>query len=227
MENMLTTVGRTEIAFKNKQLQNATMHIFNLGENIRQKWFEIGAIMASVDTLECYKEDGFSSVHEWANKVFNLKKSRTYDLLKIGREYTREILSKNGRTIGYECNLLPESAPDNFNVTQVTRLLPLGREEAARLVETEEVTPNMTVKAIADVVKAHLHPDGEEAAETSEEAETDSPADSKSDKLRDILDNISTMDLIIELARRGFMVADGRTGEWVKTGAVEMKGGEN
>lgn len=227
MENMLTTVGRTEIAFKNKQLQNATMHIFNLGENIRQKWFEIGAIMASVDTLECYKDDGFSSVHEWANKVFNLKKSRTYDLLKIGREYTREILSKSGRVIGYECNLLPESAPDNFNVTQVTRLLPLGREEAARLVESDEVTPDMTVKAIADVVKAHLHPDGEEAEESEEPKESADKAEQPADKLRDILDNISTKDLIIELTRRGFKVADGRTGEWVKIDTVDVKGGEN
>ena len=206
-ELTINTVGMTEFSFKNKKLQNATMRIFKLGDNIRQKWFEVGAIIAKVDAEELYKDDGFSSVHEWVKKAFKLNKSRSYDLLKIGREYTREVLNNAGNVVGYECNLLPESTQDNFNTTQVTRMLPLGHDMATHYVEHGDITPDMTVSDIKKFVDGVIHTDSD--TEPLEGEVTDAESDEKQQKkLRKIFDNISTSALIEELNKRGFHVYD-------------------
>ena len=211
--NEVTLVGRNDVAFKNKKLQNATMQIFSIGNNIRQKWFEIGAIIALVDEQECFKDDGFSSVHEWVEKTFGLKKSRSYDLLRIGKEYTREVISKSGKVVGYECNLMPESSADNFTTTQVTRMFPIGHEMVTELVETGEINPSMTAKQIADVVKAHTSSNDEELQEDAKESNVKADEEhheevTHDEWLRMTFDKITTGELINELNKRGFKVLD-------------------
>lgn len=223
-ELIINTVGMNNVQYKNKKLQNATMQIFRIGDNIRQKWFEVGAIIALVDAEECYKEDGFESVHEWVQQAFKLKKSRSYDLLKIGREYTRAVLSASGKVVGYECNLLPESTKDNFNSTQVTRMLPLGHEIATQFVEDGKITPSMTATAIKKVVDEYTGKDKAESTDITDSADN-TDADKEQVKLRKIFDNISTSDLIAELNKRGFYVYD-ESGKEVKP-SESKKGGED
>lgn len=155
-----------------------------------------------VDAKELYKDDGFSDVHEWVNKTFAFGKSTSYDLLKVGREYVREVHNKSGRVIGYESNLVPEGA-SNFSTTQVRRMLPAGHDLAVELVEAGEITPDMTTTKIAKVIKAHLNPADEAEEEAEEEAD-----EAAAEKLRKTFDQISTADLIAELNRRGFIVYD-------------------
>lgn len=201
MEELIITAEHKQLSFTNKELQNATMAIYKIAENIRTRWFEIAAIVAMVDSKELYKDDGFADVHEWVNKIFAFGKSTSYDLLKVGKEYVREVYNKAGKVIGYECNLVPEGS-DNFSTTQVRRMLPAGHELASELVESGEITPDMTTTKIAKIVKAHLSP---ESTEDEEEGEPDTTED-EVDKLRGIFDKISTADLIKELTARGFIV---------------------
>lgn len=208
MQELIITAEHKQLSFTNKELQNASMAIFKIAENIRTRWFEIAAIVAMVDSKELFKDDGFSSVHEWVGKTFAFAKTTSYELLKIGKEYVREVHNKSGKVIGYECNLVPEGA-DNFSSTQVRKLLPAGHDLAAELVADGEITPDMTTTKIAKIVKAHTSPE-----EEPEEPEgTDEEADNaEQDKLRKTFDNISTADLIAELNRRGFIVynSDGK-----------------
>lgn len=201
MEELIITAEHKQLSFTNKELQNATMAIYKIAENIRTRWFEIAAIVAMVDSKELYKDDGFADVHEWVNKTFAFGKSTSYDLLKVGKEYVREVYNKAGKVIGYECNLVPEGS-DNFSTTQVRRMLPAGHELASELVESGEITPDMTTTKIDKIVKAHLSP---ESTEDEEEGEPDTTED-EVDKLRGIFDKISTADLIKELTARGFIV---------------------
>lgn len=210
MEELIITNEHKAIAFANKELQNASMIIFKIAENIRTRWFEIAAIVAMVDARELYKDDGFADVHEWVSKTFAFGKSTSYDLLKVGREYVREVHNKSGRVVGYESNLVPEGA-SNFSTTQVRRMLPVGHELAAELVEAGEITPDMTTTKITKVIKAHLNPADEAEDEEDEEAADAAAAE----KLRNTFDQISTADLIAELNRRGFIVYD-NTGKEVK-----------
>lgn len=206
MEELIITAEHKQLSFTNKELHNASMAIFKIAENIRTRWFEIAAIVAMVDSKELYKDDGFASVHEWVSKTFAFAKTTSYELLKIGKEYVREVYNKSGKVIGYECNLVPEGA-DNFSSTQVRKLLPVGHELAAELVTDGEITPDMTTAKIGKIVKAHIHPDTAPGEEPDEEADN-----TERDKLRRTLDNISTADLIAELNRRGFTVynSDGK-----------------
>lgn len=214
MEELIITAEHKQIAFSNKELQNASMAIFKIAENIRTRWFEIAAIVAMVDSKELYKDDGFADVHEWVNKTFAFGKSTSYDLLKVGKEYVREVYNKSGKVIGYECNLVPEGS-DNFSTTQVRRMLPAGHELAAELVADGEITPDMTTTKIAKIVKAHISPETEDEAPTEDTEDTENE---EQEKLRKTFDNISTADLIAELNRRGFIVYNS-DGKEMKTNA--------
>lgn len=218
MNMEITTTGRNDIAFTDKTLQNATMKIFQINEAIRKNYFAIAFIVAGVDSAEAYKADGFKDVHEWTSKTFGYKKSMSYDMLKIGREYTREMLNKSGKVAGYECNLLPADSSDNFRTSQVIKLLPLGREMAGELVERGEVTPDMTVRAIADVVKGYTTSDDEEPAETAEPEEPAEPQEVNEQV--DMIERYTDDQLIAELVKRGYLVSKGEKIWGVEDGAA-------
>lgn len=217
MEMMINTTDKNVLSFQNKKLQNATMQIMQIAGKIRNNWFEVGAIIAMVDAQELYKDDGFNNVHEWTTRAFNIKKSMSYDLLKIGKEYTREILSDKGRTIGYECNLIVPDSSENFALTQVIRMLPAGHEKAQELVNAKLITPDMTSTAISKVIKGLNEPEEpeEEPEKTSNVSEpSEEPEEVSHDEwLRMTFDKISTEELVIELKKRGFTVFDREGGE--------------
>lgn len=193
--------------FQNRALQRATDQIHVLGNRIRQNYYMVAAIIADVDKTEAYKEDGFNTVHDWVESSFAVKKATSYNLLRLGQEYTRAVLSNTGKVTGYECNLLPETAASTFSPTQVFRMMQLGRDEAGEMCNTGEITPDMSTRQIDKIVKEHLGKVSEpqdsegnsEVSEASEEAPKAKPSK---------LEKVSTDDLVRELNRRGFRVLD-------------------
>lgn len=170
MEFLVTTTN--EVAFANKDLQKATNAVFKLGDAIKKNWFAIAYIVAGVDETECYKDDGFNTVHEWVEQTFGIKKTASYSLLTIGKEYTRKIFNASGKVVGYGTNLITDGS-DDFSKTQVEKMLPAGHELAVELVKGGEITPDMTAKEIARVVKSHTNPEPDEPE--TDETETDEP----------------------------------------------------
>lgn len=171
MEFLVTTTNA--VTFENKDLQKATNAIFKLGDAIKKNWFAIAHIVAHVDKTECFKDDGFNTVHEWVEKTFGIKKTASYALLTIGKEYTREIVNASGKVVGYGTNLIADGS-DDFSKTQVEKMLPAGHELAVELVAGGEITTEMSAKEISKVVKAHtnLEPDESETDEPEQEPET-------------------------------------------------------
>lgn len=174
MEFLVTTTNA--VTFNNKELQKATNTVLKLGDTIKKNWFAIAHIVSHVDAMECYKDDGFNTVHEWVEKTFGIKKTASYSLLTIGREYTREIVNASGKVVGYGTNLITDGSVD-FSKTQVEKMLPAGHELAVELVNCGEITPDMSVKEISRVVKSHTNPEPEtvepEADDTELEQEID------------------------------------------------------
>lgn len=210
METMINTNDRNSLTFTNKKLQNATMQIMQIAGKIKNNWFQIGAIIADVDREELYKDDGFENVHAWTMRAFNIKKTTSYDLLRIGKEYTRELTTEKGRVTGYECNLLPENSEANFTTTQVMKMLPAGHAKAQELVDSGVITPDMTSTAISKVIK-ELNKNEEEPVTEHEEPATEQEEPetvSHDDWLRMTFDKITTGELIEELKIRGFVVFD-------------------
>lgn len=148
MENTLTTTNYT-----NKALQKATTRVIKLHTGIQQDLYEIAAIIAGVDAAECYKDDGFNNVHEWTAQAFGYKKSASYDLLKVGREFVVERVGTDGKKKGYGSCLTAPGLKD-YTTSQLIKLLPVGKETAYEMTVTGEVSPGMSVREIAKIVKA-------------------------------------------------------------------------
>ncbi len=150
--NELTIMNQTCPIYKSAELNKATRKIFGAATEIKSRYFEIAATIAAVAAAKSYEADGFADVHAWTNAAFGIKKTTSYDMVRIGRDYIRQQLA-NGRVKGYETNLVPDGAP-NFTSGQIVPLLSLGREKAGELVDDGEVTPDMSIREIKKVVKA-------------------------------------------------------------------------
>lgn len=217
---------KSDLTYKDRNLQDVTNKVYAIGDNIKNEVYKIAWLIAMVDARGMYANDGFETVHAWTAQAFGFKKSLSYNLLKIGNEYTREVISRKSKVIGYCSNLLPvpvemdengkplpsEPAPiKDFSVSQLAVMLPVGHREAEDLVREQVITPDMTVKQIKDIIKGK----GSDEVEPEEQLEPTIEATDPSPRNDTIMDNISTSDLIAELNRRGFIVYDG-TGHEVK-----------
>lgn len=174
---IINTGAGTAPAYTNKTLQKATTDIMKIGETVRKCAYQTAYIMAHVDATECYKDDGFDSVHAWAMKTFGFKKSASYTLLRVGKEYTRTIENSKGKIIGYSstlCYLDEEYAGEipeiDFTTTQIEKMLPADRKTVETLVKSGDIRPDMTCKQIAAVIKENTP---EKPRKTSAPAETD------------------------------------------------------
>lgn len=170
MEFLVT--AKSNVIYGNKNLQKATDMINKLGDGIKRNWFAIAYIVAEIDKQESYKDDGFNTVHEWVESAFGIKKSASYSLLTIGKEYTEKITDKNGKCIGYRTNLITDGDAD-FSKTQVEKMLPIGHDDARQLVDEGTITPDMTAKEISAVIKSYLrkYDTADEAGEETEQGE--------------------------------------------------------
>ena len=213
--------------FINKGLEKATLAIMSCDRDIRSRNFAVAAILAEVDVKGLYKEDGFSTTADYAQDTFSIKKTKAYALISIGKEYTRPILDKVGRTIGYCSNLLPPADPEkqdapiiDFTTSQLERLIRLDRETVVSLINEGTIKPTMTVAAIMETIAPMIESKRKEKqittefAEPSEPSEPSEPAEPaetprKLDVVRgDGFDQMSTDILIAELRARGYKVID-------------------
>lgn len=163
MEEMIVR-SETRREYTNKALIKATKEIDAIGDKIRGNLFKIAATIAAVDTAEAYKEDGFTTVHEWVKDAFGWEKSRSHDLLKIGRDWTTTITDKSGKIIGYCSDI-----DSRYGTTQIGIMIPIGHETAAELHETGVINPGMTIKQLkAAIAKATKEDEPAEEPETEE-----------------------------------------------------------
>lgn len=171
MDEMGMVVRKPE--YLNKGLNEATKKIQALGDGIRKAYFTVAAIIAKVDRESLYELDGFKNVHEWTEKEFGFKSSRSYSLLTIGQKWTDEVIDKRGHVTGHVAVIDP-----NFSTTQIEKMLPAGRDKAEELYEAGIIRPEMSAKDIEKAIKTALHTKEEEELETVEEEQDEGANDS-------------------------------------------------
>lgn len=165
MENTITV---KEI--KNATLRKATERITKCTHTIATNAYTIAAILAKIDETECYTEDGFKNVAEYTEAFFGMKKSATYEYIKIGREYVENNHSN-----------LPHAEVD-FTHKQVAALLPLNnRDRAVELIEEGTITVDTPVSEIKKIVKAETTEPTEEETEEAELTEEAEPTEETTD----------------------------------------------
>lgn len=173
MDEMGMVVRKPE--YLNKGLNEATKKIQALGDGIKKAYFTVAAIIAKVDREGLYELDGFKNVHEWTEKEFGFKSSRSYSLLTIGQKWTEEVIDKRGHVTGHVAIIDP-----NFSTTQIEKMLPAGKDKATELYEAGTIRPEMSAKEIEKAIKEALNPKEEEpeeleTVEETEPEETEAP----------------------------------------------------
>lgn len=169
MDEMGMVVRKPE--YLNKGLNEATKKIQALGDGIKKAYFTVAAIIAKVDREALYELDGFKNVHEWTEKEFGFKSSRSYSLLTIGQKWTEEVVDKRGHITGHVAVIDP-----NFSTTQIEKMLPAGRDKAAELYEAGVIRPEMSSREIEKAIKEALNPKEEEELEAVEAEEPEETA---------------------------------------------------
>ena len=157
-------------SFVNKDLNKATHQMLAISETMRKSALETAAIIAHVAETHCYEDDGFSTVHEWVEKTFGLKKSASYNLLKIGSEYLSTVYNANGKVVGYVTNVADAPEAGDYSISQIEKMLPAGHDLAKKLNEDGVLNPAMTCKEIEAVVKHYTGKDGENEEDADVEA---------------------------------------------------------
>lgn len=178
--NEMMNLNRANIpTFNSKRLQTATDKIFSLGEKIRRNALETCAVIATVEAEKSYEVDGFKSVHEWTAEAFGFKKSTSYNMLNIGRDYIKPIKNEKGRITGYASIIASDEG--DYTVTQLRTLLPAGVDGAIELAESKKITPDMSTRAIKEVVdeykEEHSKDEDEDNDEVKEEVKTSKDED--------------------------------------------------
>lgn len=161
----ITLANMTENDFvhiENPQLRDYTRHIVDYAYNMRANALRIAATMAIIlenkDELLTEFDGSFETFGE---KVLGLKKSQSFAYAQVGREF----LDQKGISKLYQ----PDES--SYTMTQLQALLPLKFDGAQALAIEGEITPEMTVKEIKDVVKAHDPKAKEKNARSQKRAE--------------------------------------------------------
>ena len=166
--------------FENQSLAKATEEIVSLQKNVNQSLISVAGIAGEVATSESYKDDGFKSAQEWLMKTFNYKKSTAYTMVKIGKEYVQ--LEIDVCLPIYKTIFANPETDEDFTLTQLEKLLPLGKEKIEAYLSTGDLKYSMTVKEIKDFVSTikSLEKKSEKEAET-EETETETETETKTE----------------------------------------------
>ena len=210
MDNMIPIVASIR-TYNNQELQHATDSIRALGEQVKANMFAIAFVINRVNTERLFEQDGFRNVHEWTAEAFGYKKSMSYNMLKIGMTYVKSETLPDG-TVVYSSNLPRPNNADDFNATQIARMLPLGWNTARQMVEDGIITSDMSANDISKVVKETNDPYNatEPASTESDVSESNEPDESaiESTEPKHVkrLSKVSTEDLIQELLYRGFTI---------------------
>jgi len=148
MKNSVVTANTNAIAnafnFRNPELNKASEKIALCIGTAEKLAFGICAVLADIDRTQCFKDDDFKNVAEYAEKTFSYKKSAANNMLRIGKMYTNS--DNNGSS-------LPHKSEKDFTVSQISEMLTVKPATLIEACETERLTPEMTVKEIREVVK--------------------------------------------------------------------------
>lgn len=161
MENAIV-LKQTAMTFANKELAKATRLIIDAQDRAGKQLMKIACIMSRVESEQLFADD-FANITEYGAKVFGYKKSQVNNMVNVGKKF----LEENGTE-----SVLKLDDGSDFGFTQLVNLLPLPSVEVAQqLVMEGEISPDMTVKEIQEVVRAYNKPETE--AETTEESAED------------------------------------------------------
>lgn len=138
----ISTLSITEQTFQDPRLQKATAKILSIYHDAAKyadkKNREIAKILAAVKEEKSYEVDGFSSVGDYAGKVFGISSVNAYKLATAGAVYNNP------------------DAPEIMKQFSPSKLAELSRvpEEALKLaIDSQVITPETTQKELREFAR--------------------------------------------------------------------------
>ena len=228
MTDLIPVTNRPK--FNNPTLEKYTGMLMNLDSKIRTHQYDIAHLLGEIQTKGLYKDDGFENCAEYAMVTFGMQKTKAYELIDIGQQYTRPIRDTRGKEKGHCSNLVPIPHPElmdapviDFTPNQIARLRSLGRDKIVSLIQSGDLSPSMTSRKLDEVVKLNKakkviesqeepeeEPTTPAPAEVQEEPTTPAPEPIHKTRSQSSVnfDIVTTEELIAELSERGYKVYD-------------------
>lgn len=170
MRNIMLEIQTVEsVKYSVAALNKATTSIYKLDAKSKEQ--QLGIAYYIAETAELWDSenapDDFDNVHAWTEKALGIKKTTSYDLLRIGQRFVTKMSGGHFHT-----NLLPAGFVD-FSISQLTAMLPASDELLADLVDRGEINPAMTCRDIKKVIAMYKNAETETDAETETETDAD------------------------------------------------------
>lgn len=144
---------KSNMDFTNKKLASATKKVLDLADKAEKAIYAIAEIIAEVSKTQCYKDDGFATVHEWTEAAFGLKKTQSYDLLRIGETWISQLVDENGKKIGTISRLKTPDNDTDYTVSQLIQLQSIGLDTAVQLANDGIINPTMSCRELKSIAK--------------------------------------------------------------------------
>ena len=140
-----TVKAPASFTFKNKKLNEISIRIAKIGDDMGKKNMELAKLLGTVKRDELFKDDGFKSVAEYADSTFGIQKSLAYQLAKVGERF---YLSDNA-TAKAVSGMLPPS--------NLAELVNMKDEDIQKAIDAKEITPSTTQKTLRSVAAGVKH----------------------------------------------------------------------
>lgn len=140
-----TVKAPASFTFKNKKLNEISLKIAKIGDDMGKKNMELAKLLGAVKKDELFKEDGFKSVAEYADSTFGIQKSLAYQLAKVGERFYLSD-SATAKTVSA---MLPPS--------NLAELVNMKDEEIQKALDEKEITPATTQKTLRSVASGVKH----------------------------------------------------------------------
>lgn len=140
-----TVKAPAAFTFKNKKLNEISIRIAKIGDDMGKKNMELAKLLGTVKRDELFKDDGFKSVAEYADSTFGIQKSLAYQLAKVGERF---YLSDNA-TAKTVSGMLPPS--------NLAELVNMKDEDIQKAIDAKEITPTTTQKTLRSVAAGVKH----------------------------------------------------------------------
>lgn len=140
-----TVKAPTSFTFKNKKLNEISIRIARIGDDMSKKNMELAKLLGTVKRDELFKDDGFKSVAEYADTTFGIQKSLAYQLAKVGERF---YLSENSTAKTVSAMLPPSNLAELVNMKD---------EDIQKAIDEKEITPSTTQKTLRSVAAGVKH----------------------------------------------------------------------
>lgn len=140
-----TVKAPASFTFKNKKLNEISIRIAKIGDDMGKKNMELAKLLGTVKRDELFKDDGFKSVAEYADNTFGIQKSLAYQLAKVGERF---YLSDNATAKTVSAMLPPSNLAELVNMKD---------EDIQKAIDEKEITPATTQKTLRSVAAGVKH----------------------------------------------------------------------